>query len=118
MTRKVLFLDDDRDLREVIVELLQSFGVGCRSVATMEELRSAVESGDYDLAILDINLGVSTQSGIDAYRWLRDVGFRGRIAFLTGHARTDPMVREALRFEDVKVYDKPISAAGLRALVG
>jgi FixJ family two-component response regulator len=66
---------------------------------------------------LDINLGVDSASGIDAYRWLRDTGFGGRIAFLTGRARTHPMVQEALRFGDAKVYDKPISFSQLRALV-
>jgi len=118
MTHNVLFLDDDQDLREVIAELLQSFGVSCRTVSSLPELRNAMDSGGaYDLAILDINLGPDSATGVDAYRWLREIGFGGRVAFLTGHARTDPMVQDALRMGEVKVYDKPISAAALKVLV-
>ncbi len=115
---RVLLLEDDDDLREVMRDLLR---FGCRA--------SCVECGSYDelvthpdealacdLALLDVNLGPDSPSGIDAYRWLRDHAFHGRIRFLTGHARTHPLVEEACRIADAVVLEKPIDANVLRQL--
>ena len=69
------------------------------------------------LALLDINLGAGVPSGLDAYRWLKDNGFPGRTVFLTGHARSHPLVREARELTHVQVLSKPIESAVLLALV-
>ena len=53
----------------------------------------------------------------DAYRWLRACGFAGRIAFLTGHARSHPLVEQAHRLGDALVHEKPISAETLRSML-
>jgi CheY-like chemotaxis protein len=119
MASRVLFLDDDSDLREIVTELTGSLGIECDAVASVAEMQSAAGllEGKFYLAILDINLGDGRPSGIDAYRWLRAQGFVGRVAFLTGHARSHPLVAEALRAGDVTVYDKPITVAGFRAIL-
>ena len=38
-TRRVIFLDDDQDLREVFTELMGTFGVAVTAVASVGELR-------------------------------------------------------------------------------
>ncbi len=114
----MLLLDDDADLRETMRDVIRLEGRECLGVGTFAEL---VELGDriFDssLAILDINLGPASPSGVDAYQWLRERGFEGRIVFLTGHARTHPRVDEAHRLGDARVLQKPILAGQLRALV-
>jgi len=73
----VLFVEDSDDLREMFVELV-GFVLKrhCVGVGSYEEL---VALGDAALgcavAILDINLGPSRPSGIDAYTWLRGHGY-------------------------------------------
>jgi FixJ family two-component response regulator len=116
----VLVLDDDGDLRETLAELLQAmFDRGCECLASVEELaRCRSRLGEFDLAILDINLGAGRPSGLDAYRLLREMGFRGRIVFLTGHAGSHPMVQRALAIGDAVVVEKPITVARLEALLG
>jgi CheY-like chemotaxis protein len=122
-TRRVLFLDDDADLRTVFASLMTAMGISVATVATVDELEKLVEQADgdadggFDLAILDINLGHGEPSGLDAYRWLKQHRFAGRMVFLTGHARSHPLVSEARRLGDVGVYDKPISVAELRQLM-
>ena len=118
--KRVLFLEDDRDLREIVVLMLQELGVGCDAVATVEEMRATVagSTGAFDLAILDVNLGPDRESGLDAYHWLRQQGFTGRITFLTGHGRSHPLVGEALRAGDATVQDKPITMGAFRSLLG
>jgi hypothetical protein len=48
---------------------------------------------------------------------LRARGFRGRIVFLTGHARSYPAVQRACSLDHARVLQKPVDVAELRALV-
>jgi DNA-binding response OmpR family regulator len=114
--RKVLILDDDLDLRDVLRELYETIGVECLTAGSLAELQArSAEASTCTLAILDINLGRGQPTGVDAYHWLRQQAFDLRIVFLTGHASTDPRVKEASRIAETKILSKPISA---QALVG
>lgn len=119
MAKHVLFLDDDNDLRDIVVHVLESLDVACDAVGTVDELKRRMDHGKsgVDLAILDINLGPGRESGLDAYRWLRSHGYEGRIAFLTGHGRNHPLVADALRTGDATVHDKPVTVVEFRAIL-
>jgi DNA-binding NtrC family response regulator len=118
-TGPVLVVDDDEDLRQalgdVLVEILDLGWIGAGS---FDEL---VGLGDRalacDVAILDVNLGAGRPSGLDVLEWLKRRGFRGRIVFLTGHARSDPLVAEAWNESTVRVYQKPMTLEQLGAIV-
>lgn len=116
---RVLVLEDDEDLRTILCELLSLSGAdACVGVGSLAELQhKRVEALGCGLALLDINLGAGVPSGLDAYRWLKDNGFRGRTVFLTGHARSHPLVREALELTHVQVLSKPIESKVLLSLV-
>ncbi|REG29878.1 response regulator receiver domain-containing protein [Archangium gephyra] len=116
---RVLVLEDDTDLRTILCELLSLSGaeacVGAGSLAEVQ--RKGAEALGCGLALLDINLGAGVPSGLDAYRWLKENGFSGRTVFLTGHARSHPLVREALELTNVQVVSKPIESKVLLSLV-
>jgi FixJ family two-component response regulator len=90
----------------------------CLSLASHREL---VERGEEalktDLAIIDINLGENVPSGLEAESWLRANGYRGEIVFLTGHARSHPLVMRAVREGQIKVLEKPLGVEKLTELV-
>jgi FixJ family two-component response regulator len=110
-------LDDDDDLRLIMGEILSSMGVSSLTVGTVDDLRrEEARALRCRLAILDVNLGTA-ETGIDAYAWLRHLGFAGEIVFLTGHAKQYPAVAAASRSGDARVLEKPISLASLRELV-
>ncbi len=115
----MLFLEDDEDLVEAMRDALCDDGrwecVGVRSVAELQALGPGALA--CQLAILDINLGAGAASGLDAYRWLRERRFGGRVLFLTGHARSHPLVDEAARLGGVRVLQKPISLDNLLAVI-
>jgi FixJ family two-component response regulator len=118
--RRVLLLEDDDDLRGALCELLELIGaaavVPARSFKDL--LAQDVHALSCNLAILDVNLGPGSASGVDAYKWLVSQGFHGDIVFLTGHAHSHPLVREARTLPYVRVYEKPIDGRTLEALVG
>jgi len=111
----VLILDDDDDLRAALGETLEAiFGrpwVGAGSVDELRALEANLSA--CDLAILDINLGRGKPTGLDALDWLKKVGFPGRITFLTGHARSHPLVDKACHDQTARVYEKPLTLAAM-----
>jgi DNA-binding NtrC family response regulator len=117
---RVLFLDDDSDLREAMADMLTDLAHEPMTVASVAELKAHEEGAlGAKLAILDLNLGLGAPSGVDAYRWLRSRSFAGRVAFLTGHGRSFPVVREATKLGDPTVVnlEKPLSLHDLEALL-
>jgi ActR/RegA family two-component response regulator len=119
MADEILLLDDDDDFLASVAELielvLQRACVPTHSLEEMVALGSrALESS---LAILDINLGAEQPSGLDAYVWLRRQQYRGRIVFLTGHARTHPLVHQAILLGDAQVVGKPITVDEMKHII-
>lgn len=114
----ILLVEDDADLREVLVELIESFGNACLATGSLRELHALGDAAlEADLALVDVNLGAGVPSGLDVWTYLRAEGFRGEIVFLTGHAASHPLVREALQTPHVGVLSKPLGLSELERLV-
>jgi FixJ family two-component response regulator len=114
----IVFLDDSQDLRELISILFESrLGLGCLCVGSLRELEDHSEQVlRAKVAILDINLGPDVPDGIDAYHWLKDHGFQGKVLFLTGHARTHPQVALAEK-NGADILEKPLHPGALITFV-
>jgi FixJ family two-component response regulator len=115
----VLFLDDDEDLRTTLTDLIHIVtDRPCYILRSYQELvalgAGALECG---VAILDINLAPGLPGGFDAYRWLKQRGFSGRIVFLSGHEESHPQVAQISRLPDVQVILKPVGFDVLMALL-
>jgi DNA-binding NtrC family response regulator len=119
MADRVFVLEDDDDLRNVLVDLVQRASgrecLGLRSLSDIRAQRAAVL--DSALGLLDVNLGAGEPSGLDAFAWLRAERFAGRIVFLTGHAETHPLVARAAQMGEASVLRKPIATDQLLALL-
>jgi FixJ family two-component response regulator len=115
----VLFLEDDGDLQAAVSEVVAAmFDRRCVGIRSYRELVARGEEAlGCEVALLDINLGPKSASGLDAYRWLRREGFSGRIVFLSGHASSHPLVLEASRIGDARVLAKPIDATALQEVI-
>ena len=116
----VLLLDDDDDMLSTISELVRLLTQ--RPCVTAHSLRELIARRDEALrcsnAILDINLGPAQPSGLEAYAWLKEHRFAGTVIFLTGHARSHPLVARAGALDGVQVYQKPIETDELLRLLG
>jgi DNA-binding NtrC family response regulator len=119
MVERVLFVDDDEDLGEVMTASLQRLGVRdvivARSLAEVQARRGDALS--CQLAFLDINLGPNAPNGLAVRQWLEREGFSGQTVFLTGHGSNDPRVREAASFAGSRIASKPITLDELRELL-
>jgi ActR/RegA family two-component response regulator len=117
--RMAFVLEDHDDLRQTFVAYLsQLFKIDVVSAGGFDEMtRQEKKVLGCFLAILDINLGAGKPSGLDAYRWLRKQGFRGRVAFITGHANNHPHALLAAELGDAQVFAKPVGLEQIKALV-
>lgn len=115
----ILFVDDDPDLCAVMQETCVVFGAArCITVGSLDEVeRLGADLFACHLAILDINLGPDQPTGVEVFHWLTDNGFKGHVAFLTGHAHDDPRVRAAAAITRSLVLSKPVKPHELKLLI-
>jgi FixJ family two-component response regulator len=100
----VFIVDDDRDVRESLQDLLESVGLQSRSFGTAQEFLSSPRSDGPSCLILDVRLpGIS---GLDLQHALK----RGKVSipviFLTAHADV-PMSVKAMKSGAVEFLTKP-----------
>lgn len=116
--KSIFILDDDQDLCWVMSELLLSLGASdCICANSVKELKALGTQFKFDVAILDINLGDNEPSGVEAYKWLIQNKFQGKIVFFSGHAKLHPLVQNAIKFPNVSFMEKPSPIENLKALI-
>lgn len=82
--RKILIVDDDDELRDMLVEQLKlNEEFTAQGVSTAAKGFAAAKEGQVDLLLMDISL--PDMDGRSAVRSLRDDGFKAPIIMLTGH---------------------------------
>ena len=109
VAEKVIYLEDSEDLRSLMSHLIKSrLGEDCLCLASVKDLIKAEKIAlNSKIIILDINLGAGEPTGLDAFDWLQEQGFKGKIFFLTGHAYSHPLVAKACA-SGAEVWNKPI----------
>ena len=101
----IFIVDDDRDVRESLQELLESVGLHSKSFRTAQEFLSSPPPGDGpSCLILDVRLpGIS---GLDLQHQLKIEKVSIPIIFLTAHADV-PMSVKAMKSGAVEFLTKP-----------
>ena len=100
----VFIVDDDRDVRESLQELLESVGLHSKSFGTAHEFLSSPRSDGPSCLILDVRLpGIS---GLDLQHELKRGKVSIPIIFLTAHADV-PMSVRAMKSGAVEFLTKP-----------
>ncbi len=113
---RVLVVDDDPDIREVVGAMLEAVGLAVCAVSSGEEALEHLAGEPYDLVVLDWNL--PGRSGLDVCKKLRRAKPTGRIPilFLTAHAASQDMVDAFASGADDYVV-KPFRAPELGARI-
>ncbi|KAF1718786.1 two-component system response regulator OmpR [Pseudoxanthomonas wuyuanensis] len=78
---RILLVDDDARLRELLVRYLQSQGFQVKGAADGVQMRQAMDRGHYDLIVLDLMM--PGEDGLDICRRLRGQGDATPIVMLT-----------------------------------
>jgi CheY-like chemotaxis protein len=107
--RRVLYVEDDTDIREMLEEILMAEGFTVRTAATLEEARAAFDASSFDVVITNYQL--PDGDGTSFIESLGEHRLRGaRVVMLTGHPR-------ARRLQGIPCWMKPIDPSSVAARV-
>ena len=88
---KILVVDDERSIRELLEIFLKKEGFEARTAQNVKEALDLVKTTEFDLIISDIRM--PDMSGIDLLRHLRENNFGGQFILLTAFASADAAIQ-------------------------
>ena len=113
-TRSALVVDDERDIRELLVMTLGRMGLRCDTASTLGEARSQLSRNRYDLCLTDMRL--PDGSGMDLVAEISQKHPDTPVAMITAFGNVEAAV-EALKAGAFDFVAKPVDLAVLRDLV-
>jgi two-component system, NtrC family, response regulator PilR len=115
MNRKaVLVVDDEADIRELLVLTLSRMGVDADSASTVREAKEALQARPYDLCLTDMRL--PDGDGLELLRHIAENFGNTPVAVITAYGSTENAVA-ALKAGAFDYLAKPIKLEQLRPLV-
>jgi len=112
--KSVLIVDDEADIRELLVLTLSRMGVDADSASTIKEAKEALGERPYDLCLTDMRL--PDGDGLDVLRYIADNHGNTPVAVITAFGSTENAVA-ALKAGAFDYLAKPIKLDQLRPLV-
>ena len=113
-SKAVLIVDDEADIRELLVLTLTRMGVEADSASTVAEAKDCLERRAYDLALTDMRL--PDGEGLDVLRHIAEHHGNTPVAVITAYGSTENAVA-ALKAGAFDYLAKPIKLEQLRPLV-
>ncbi|CAB1370404.1 sigma-54-dependent transcriptional regulator [Denitratisoma oestradiolicum] len=111
---RVLVVDDEADIRELLDLTLARMGLGCDCVGTLAEARRLLAQGSHHLCLTDMRL--PDGDGLELVRHIGEHVPDMPVAVITAHGSAENAV-SALKAGAFDYLTKPVSLDQLRALV-
>jgi two-component system, NtrC family, response regulator PilR len=113
-SRRVLVVDDEPDIRELLELTLARMGLGVDAVGTIAEAKERLKAERYDLCLTDMRLGDG--EGLDLVRHISALPTDLPVAVITAYGSAENAVA-ALKAGAFDYVSKPVGLEQLRALV-
>lgn len=114
MSRRILVVDDDRQMVKTLCDILALHGFIPSGVHSGRDAVAAIEAADYPVALMDVRMpGID---GIAATRLIKSRRPDTRVLLMTAHTSSD-VLGEASRAGAISVINKPVDVAGLLQLL-
>jgi len=111
---RILVIDDNRDVVDILVTFLRGEGYGMLGALTSDEGLKLVSVSRPDLVLLDILM--PGMNGIEVLKRIRSINPTTKVIIVTGNADFR-LAREALELGAVAYVDKPFDLADLKRMV-
>jgi DNA-binding response OmpR family regulator len=103
---RILFVDDDADLRGIVKDQLTALGYVLDEAEDGDTAVKKLEGGGYDLMLLDINM--PGKSGIDVLKVIKDKNLKTKVIMLTGRVGFN-VATESLKLGAFDYITKPFN---------
>jgi DNA-binding response OmpR family regulator len=119
MDVRILVVEDDSDVRDVLVDAFSKPGYYVDTAGDLDQARTLLDARQYDVLITDKNLGGAEdveEGGMQLLRHLRQQGSRTEAIMITGYATIETAI-EAMRLGAFDYILKPFSLESLKEKV-
>jgi CheY-like chemotaxis protein len=118
--KRVLVVDDNENILNLVELILQSSGYDCTKAHTARQALELIydKNNNYDLILMD--LAMPEMSGIDVLKKLKQDGLldRRKVAFFTASSLTEDQKEDLKRLGALDAMKKPFTKAELLQFVG
>lgn len=114
LTRPVLVVDDEADIRDLMEMTLMKMGLGVETAEGVNSARKKLDSKKYSLVLTDMRM--PDGSGLEVVEHIVSNGMDTPVAVITAYGNADQAV-QALKIGAFDYLQKPITLAQLRTLV-
>jgi len=111
---RVLVVDDEPDIRELLELTLAKMGVGVVTVGSVGEAREQLKNGRFDLCLTDMRL--PDGDGLELVRYIGTLGGDPPVAVITAYGSADNAVA-ALKAGAFDYVAKPVGLEQVRTMV-
>jgi two-component system, NtrC family, response regulator HydG len=113
--KRLLFVDDERGIRETLSLILLRHGFTVTLAATVQQAFEQIEAQQFDLLLCDLNIE-QKRDGYTVVRAMREVNPRCTTIILTGYPDMESAI-EGIHLGVVDYITKPTNADELVALL-
>lgn len=103
--RKILFVDDDDALQELMQTIQKSCSVDVIPAQTAGVAKALIKERPFDLVILDV--GILNGNGVELYKWILQTCPTLNVIFLTGRPADEVKAEVHKIGGSAVVYEKP-----------
>ncbi len=111
---RVLVLEDEASLRDILALILEDFGYEVEEAGSLKEARERLNEGEFDLALVDLRL--PDGSGMELVREIKGRNPETEVIIITAYASTET-VKEAFELGVYDYVEKPFNINDLKLLI-
>jgi len=112
MTKEVLVIDDNSDIRKLISSILKDQGLVVREAANFDQAQIEIKKKLPDVAIIDVKLDKGDNDGIELLAQIKKVDEEIPVIMISGHANVQ-MAVDSLKLGAFEFIQKPFSTERL-----
>ena len=112
MTKEILVIDDNSDIRKLIAAILKDNGLEVREAANYDQALLEINKKLPDVAIIDVKLDKGDNDGIELLVHLKKIDEDVPVIMISGHANVQ-MAVDSLKLGAFEFMQKPFSSERL-----
>ncbi len=119
MSLKILIVEDDEQLRELLVTFLSELEYDITSTGIVQEALDLLKTNDYDLVLTDKNMESpygNIEGGMDVLRFVKEQNKATQVIMMTGFATIETAI-EALKLGAFDYIMKPFKLGDLQSKI-
>ena len=106
--KKILIIDDEKDIRILLSSILKDEGYSCIVAGTVKEAENIIENDSFDLVFLDISLDDKKKDGIYLLKKIKKINKDIPVIMISGHATIQVAV-ESVKLGAFEFLEKPFN---------